>query len=132
MQIATKWALVLAAIVISSVVAAISAEFVAQAVGLWSTPASGFCGAFVGVLVAYLAAPSQKMWVAITAFVVGAVVAWHGLEPAWYPQGYGENTYQPTHFPVIVTYLGGILGIGVSLTLHSSGPADAGRSIHTR
>lgn len=111
---ALKWLLMLLAVLGGFFTAAIVGALITAHAGFWDLPAAGFCAAFAVVVVTYLAAPYHKMGSATLAFCIGAVVAWFLLEPSFYPEypaRYQDVAYQPTHLPLIATYLGGILGL---------------------
>jgi len=119
-----RWALAPLLVVCGFIVTGMLGGFVADFVGLWHIPGAGFSAAFAVVVVAYLAAPRYKFVSAITALVLGAIAAWLLLEPSFYPESYGaRDAYQPTHLPIIATYIGGLLGlIAVILIRHWAGP----------
>jgi len=113
---AMKWPLMLLAVIGAFFTAGLVGGLIAAHMGLWDVPAAGFCAAFAVVVVTYLAAPHHKMRSALLAFCMGAVVAWYLLEPSFYPEfpaQYHEVAYARTHFPLIATCLGGILGLVV-------------------
>ena len=107
-----RWALTLLLVFCGFVVAGMLGGFIVDFAGLWHLPGAGFGAAFAVVVVTYLAAPSHKLGSAFTALIVGAIAAWWLLEPSFYPESYGSsNAYQPTHLPIIVTYIGGLFGL---------------------
>ena len=107
-----RWALGFLAVLSGFLVAGVLGGFATVLTGFWYLPGAGFSAAFAVVVVAYLAAPSRKFRASTVALILGAVVAWVLLEPSFYPESYGERgAYQPTHFPIVATYLGGLLGI---------------------
>jgi hypothetical protein len=113
-----KWVLAILAVVGGFFVAGIAGGVATDFAGFWLLPGAGFSAAFAVVIVAYLAAPSHRVLSSIVALVIVAAVAWYFLEPSFTPESYGENgAYQPTHLPIIATYLGGILGLVVAAGL---------------
>ena len=104
-------------------VAGIAGSAATEAVGFWHLPGAGFSAALAVVLSSYFAVPSRRFLCACCAFAIGAVVAWMLLEPSWYPESYGARAYQPTHLPLIATYLGGVVGLAAAGVLSlRSGP----------
>ncbi len=107
-----RWALALLLVFCGFVVTGMLGGLIAGFVGLWHLPGAGFSAAFAVVIAAYLAAPSHKLGSAFTALILGAIAAWLLLEPSFYPESYGDrDAYQPTHLPIIATYIGGLLGL---------------------
>ncbi|GAB2843241.1 hypothetical protein GCM10027277_08290 [Pseudoduganella ginsengisoli] len=92
-------------------VVGIVADIATGALGYWHVLGSGFFAAMATVVSAFIAAPKRKFMFASFAFVIGVAVAWYFLEPSWYPENYGAKAYQPTHLPIVVTCLGGVLGL---------------------
>ena len=114
-----RWALALLAVLGGFFLAGISGSIAADLAGFWHLLGAGFSAAVAVVVVAYLAAPNHKMLSSIIALLLGAAAAWFVLEPSFYPESYGERgAYQPTHLPIIVTYLGGVLGLVIAAALH--------------
>ena len=122
-----KWVLALLAVVGGFLLAGISGGFLTELAGFWGLPSAGFSAAFAVVVVAYLAAPSHKLLSSAIALVLGSVIAWIVLEPSFNPESYGERgAYQPTHLPIIATYIGGILGLIVAAALRRwTGPNNS-------
>lgn len=116
MSTLTQWLLALLAVVGAFFLAGLAGSVVADALGFWHIPGAGFCAALAVVVVAYVAAPSFKFTLSCLAFAVGAVLAWVVLEPSWYPdmRRYGAVAYQPTHLPILATYIGGIIGLSLT------------------
>jgi hypothetical protein len=118
MAMIMKWALAILAVLGGFLLAGISGKVLTELAGFWGLPGAGFSAAFAVVLVTYLAAPSHKLLSSAIALILGAVAAWLVLEPSFYPESYGEQgAYQPTHLPIIATYVGGILGSIVAAAL---------------
>jgi hypothetical protein len=116
---ALRWTLMVVVVIASFVVAGFVGAFVAEALGLWFVPSIGFIAAFAVVLATYLSAPTRKLTSALVAMLVGAVVAWLLAQPSYFPASYGEGlAYEPTYLPIVVTYVGGLLGLLVSTLLH--------------
>jgi hypothetical protein len=112
MTMVLRWALAVLAVLGGFTVAGILGGLATDFAGFWNLPGAGFSAAFAVVVVAHLAAPSHKLRTATVALVLGAVVAWLLLEPSFYPESYGNRgAYEPTHLPVIATYIGGLLGL---------------------
>jgi hypothetical protein len=124
-----RWTLAMLAVAITFVGAGILGGVVAGIIGLWHLPVAGFSAAFFVVVVAYLAAPKHKVMAAVFTLFAGAVAAWLLLEPSFYPESYGDRgAYEPTHLPVIATYLGALLGlIATALTWRRAGPNNSSK-----
>ena len=86
----------------------IGGSFIASLFGCWELPVAGFCAAFSVVSTAYLSVPKFRNESCIIVFVMGTFAAWFILEPSYYPEGYQELAYQPSHLPFIITVAGGI------------------------
>ena len=108
------WFLAALAVLGAFLVAGIAGSAATGALGFWHLPGAGFSAALAVVLSAYLALPSRRFFYACCAFAIGAILAWMLLEPSWYPESYGASAYQPTHLPVIATYLGGLVGLAIA------------------
>lgn len=116
-----KWVLAVLAVVGGFTASGIAGSIATDALGFWSLPGAGCCAAFTVVVVAYISAPDSKFFAACTALVLGAIAAWLIVEPSWYPESYGERgAYQPTHLPLITTYIGGIAGL-IVVAVHNFG-----------
>ena len=122
-----RWALALLGILVSLVIAGLLGGLTAELVGLWHLLGVGFGAAFAVVVVAYLAAPNHRICAAVVALALGAIAAWLLLEPSFYPESYGAaRAYEPTHLPIAVTYVGGLLGLLVAtLIRRRSGPNNS-------
>lgn len=136
MPMVLRWLLALAAVLGGFVIAGLLGGLAAGYAGWWQLPGAGFSAAFAVVLVAYLSAPRRKLLSAAVALVLGAVAAWLLIEPSFYPESYGNRgAYRPTHWPIIATYAGGLLGFVVTLLIqrcvgfsNSCKPDPLGRS----
>ncbi|WP_232227685.1 hypothetical protein, partial [Aerolutibacter daejeonensis] len=118
MAMVLRWALALLAAFSGFAVAGIVGGLAAEFAGFWNLPGAGFSAAFAVVVLAYLAAPSHKLPAAAVALTLGAVVAWLLLEPSFYPESYGDRgAYEPTHLPVVTTYIGGLVGLLASVLI---------------
>jgi hypothetical protein len=95
-------------------IAGLGGSIASDMLGFWHLPGSGFSAALAVVLCTYFAAPSHKFTCACLALAAGAAVAWRLLEPSWYPENYNDLGYQPTHLPVLATYIGGAIGLLVA------------------
>jgi hypothetical protein len=124
-----KWTVAFLAVVGAFVLAGVAGGLAADSLGYWSTPAAGFSAALAVVLVAYFSAPARKLLAAASAFVVGAAAAWSLLEPSFFPESYGERGgYEPTHLPIVATYIGGLLGLLASVCLRRwAGPNNSSK-----
>ena len=122
-----RWALALLLVLCGFVVAGMLGGFITDFAGLWHLPGAGFSAAFAVVVVAYLTAPSHKLGSATIALILGAIAAWLLLEPSFYPESYGDrDAYQPTHLPIIATYIGGFLGlVAAALIRRWAGPNNS-------
>jgi hypothetical protein len=110
-----RWALALLAIFGGFTAAGLLGGLASDFAGFWQLPGAGFSASFGVVVVAYLAAPAHKLHTAIVALILGAVAAWLLLEPSFYPESYGaRGAYEPTHVPIVATYVGGLLGLVVA------------------
>ena len=108
----SKWLVAPFAVLGAFVVAGIAGALVMDGLGFWDPPGAGFCAAAAVVCMAYFAAPRYQLASACVALVLGAVVAWLLLEPSSLPERRGDpQAYQPTHIPVVATYLGGVAGL---------------------
>jgi hypothetical protein len=109
------WTLAVLAVLGAFFVAGIAGSFATDILGFWHLPGAGFSAALAVVITTYFAAPDRKLLFSCGAFAVGAIVAWLLLEPSSYPETerYGALAYQPTHLPVIATYIGGIIGLAI-------------------
>jgi len=110
-----QWSLAVLAVVGAFFLAGITGSLATDVLGFWNIPGAGFLAALAVVVAAYLAAPRRNALFACGTFVVGAIAAWVLLEPSSYPdsQHYGDIAYQPTHLPVVTTYVGGIIGLAI-------------------
>jgi hypothetical protein len=118
MTMVLRWSLALLAILGGFAVAGVLGGLAADVAGFWHLPGAGFSAAFAVVIVAYLAAPTYKLRTAAVALVLGAIAAWLLLEPSFYPESYGERgAYEPTHLPIIATYIGGLLGLVAAMLI---------------
>ncbi len=108
------WILAALAVLGAFLIAGIAGSAATKALGFWHLPGAGFSAALAVVLSAYFSVPSRRFLCACCAFAIGAAVAWMLLEPSWYPESYGALAYQPTHLPVIATYLGGVAGLVIA------------------
>lgn len=124
---ALRWIFTVAVVLLSFVLAGFFGGLVSHLTGLWLLPCVGFCVAFAVIVVASLAAPAYKPRSALITLAVGAIAAWMVLEPSFYPTSYGpERAYQPTHLPIVATYLGGLLGFVVGALLsRRAGPISS-------
>lgn len=109
-----KWTLAALGVFAAFIAGYLVGVFVDGYLHYWGLPWSGFCAAFSIVLASYLAAPSHKRAAARIILIIGAGAAWYLLEPSWYPEYYGNKAYQPTHLPLLATYIGGILGLVIA------------------
>lgn len=107
----SKWFIALLAVAGAFLISGLIGSFVADFLWAWSLLGAGFFAAFSLVCVAYLAAPDHKLIFSVMNFVLGAVVSWLFLEPSWYPESHATMAYHPTHLPLVITYLGGVLGL---------------------
>ncbi len=113
-----RWVLALLVIFSGFAVAGILGGLATDIAGFWHLPGAGSSAAFAVVVVAYLAAPTHKLLAATVALVLGAVTAWLVLEPSFYPESYGDRgAYEPTHLPIVVTYIGGLFGLFASVLI---------------
>jgi hypothetical protein len=106
-----NWTLAVLATLGAFFFAGIAGALATNAVGFWEIPGAGFCAALAVVVTAYLAAPTHGFLCALCTLAIGMVVAWLLLEPSFYPESYRARAYEPTHVPVIATYLGGVIGL---------------------
>ena len=78
---------------------------------LWEEPYVGFICAFTWMTITLLIAPSPRFLAVILSFAVGLYVAtWFIPITTYYPESY-PWPYADTHFPIIVTCLGGALPV---------------------
>jgi hypothetical protein len=105
-----NWPLAILAVVGAFLVAGVIGALGSEALGLWDTPGAGFCAALAVVLTSYFATPGHRLVSSLVSCTLGVVLAWYFLEPSWYPEHYAELAYQPTHLPLIATYLGAVFG----------------------
>ena len=114
-----RWFVMLTIVIFSFAAAIFLGALLASALGLWYRPTIGFVAAFTVVIAAYLSAPTHKLVSSAVAMLIGAVVAWLLVEPSYYPASYGEAlAYEPTHLPIVITYVGGLFGLLVSALLN--------------
>ena len=107
-----NWIMAAFAVVGGFVVAGVAGSVLTDFAGFWHLPGAGFSAALATVALAYLAAPNHKLSCAFGALIIGAAVAWYVLEPSWLPENYGDRgAYEPTHLPIIATYVGGVVGL---------------------
>jgi hypothetical protein len=109
-----QWILATLAVIAIFFIVGIAADIATGALGYWHVLGAGFFAAMAVVVAAFVFAPSHRFTCASYAFAIGAAVAWYSLEPSWYPEDYGIRAYQPTHLPVLATYLGGAIGLTLS------------------
>lgn len=114
-----RWMLALLAVIGGFFLAGIAGGIVSNVLlDVWSLPGAGFSAAFAVVVVTYLVAPGHKLISASIAFMIGAIIAYVMLEPSFLPESYGDRgAYEPTHLPVIATYLGGVVGLMIVAVL---------------
>ena len=62
---------------------------------------------FVG---AALIAPTRRALTAIVLYACGAALAWSQLNDWYFPEGHPRG-YQPSRVPLVLTLLGGIVGV---------------------
>ncbi len=110
-----QWILAVLAVLGAFFVSGIAGSIATDILGFWHIPGAGFFAALAVVVTTYFAAPSRKLLFCFGVFAVGAIAAWVVLEPSWYPdtRRYGTLAYEPTHLPVIATYIGGIIGLAI-------------------
>jgi len=109
-----QWILAALAIFGAFIAAGICGSIATDLLGLWNRPGAGFCAASAVVVSTYVAVPHHRSLLACCAFGLGAAVAWVLLEPSWYPENYGAQGYEPTHLPIIATYVSGLLGLAAA------------------
>ena len=113
-----KWLVAGLTVLGGFLVAGVAGAFAASLLGFWHLPGAGFSAAAMVVLIAYLMAPKHKLLAACAVLAVGAIAAWVILEPSWLPESYGDRgAYQPTHLPIIATYIGALIGLAIVLVL---------------
>ena len=108
-----QWTLAFLAIAGAFFLAGVAGSILADLLGFWHLPGAGFAAALAVVLTTHAAAPNHKLQLSCLALGVGAIAAWIILEPSWLPETErcGALAYQPTHLPVVATYVGGVLGL---------------------
>ena len=84
-----------------------------QALGMWEEPVVGFCAALAVVLAGHHAVPTHRFAVSVVLLLAGGVTAYRLIGRSWYPEGY-EKAYEPTYLPLLITFLGGLLGVAYS------------------
>ena len=94
----------------------IGSWLVGGALGIWEQPLAGFLTALSVVCTAFYFAPQHKLATATFVLLIGASAAWNILEPSSYPES-SALAYQPTHIPIIITYVGGLIGWAISWVL---------------
>ena len=115
MTMVLRWLLALLFVLGGFPYAAVLGGLASELAGFWHLPGAGFGAAFTVVVVSYLAAPTNKLLAAFVSLILGAIAAWLLLEPSRNPENYGERgAFEPTHLPVIATYIGGLLGLFAS------------------
>lgn len=113
-----KWLVAVLAALGGFVTAGITGAFAAELLGFWHLPGAGFSAAATVVILAYIAAPRHKLLTALIVLTIGAVAAWLTLEPSWLPESYAERgAYQPTHLPIIATYVGALAGLAAVIVM---------------
>ena len=123
----TRWLMAVLAVMGGLLVSGLAGAIAATLLGFWDLPGASFSAAASVVVIAYLAAPRHKFLAACTVLILGAVAAWMILEPAWLPESYrGRGAYQPTHLPIIATYLGALIGLAAVLLLRRASGRNAG------
>jgi len=106
-----KWIISGFAIIGAFFTSGIGASGLASLVSVWTIPYAGFCAAFSVVYIAGITAPQHPKKYSIFVFSVGALVAWFFLNNYTYPESYTTKAYQPTLIPLMVTLMGGTLGL---------------------
>jgi hypothetical protein len=109
-----RWILFTLAVIGALTVGVLAGSFSAHALGVSEFPVTGFFAALAVVVTAAFAAPTHRIAATVSVFATGALAAWWLLEPSWFPESYPDRAYQPTHIPLVVTYLGGVLGLAVA------------------
>lgn len=85
---------------------------------------SGLEAAFAAVCMgsaAWWFAPFARRPVITVTFLVGSWLAWEILEPWWFSEGH-PRAYEPSHVPIIVTLVGGLIAYAVLWVLTSRWP----------
>lgn len=111
-----RWVIVPFVAVTVFVVTAIVGFGLCLLFGLWFEPVIGFMAAFSTVLITSLSAPKFEEWVGVLTYFLGAVAAWYLIGDSFYPENYAQP-YEPTNIPIVVTYLGGLLGVALCFFL---------------
>jgi len=110
-----RWIIAVFAILGAFFTCAFGGAVIAELVGFWELPPTGFSAAFVVVSLAYIAVPSGKSVTTIFVFLLGGVLAWVFLEPSYYPGTYPDRAYQKTHLPFIASMIGGVIPLAIVL-----------------
>ncbi len=107
----------IAIVIIVFVAAAVGSGLIAEYFGVWKKPVIGASAAFIVVLSGYITAPSHKQLAAVIWLIVGAISAWLLAGNSYYPEDY-EHAYQPTMFPLLLTYLSGFIAVLLCVFWH--------------
>lgn len=112
------WVVAVLAVTGAFLVAGVLAALIADWLGRWNLPVSGFCAAFAVVVTAYCAAPVRRLVFSGAVFVLGCLAAlWWFEDGSLYPEGY-TLAYQSTYLPLWATLSGGVVGLLAVLTVH--------------
>lgn len=111
-------------VILTFLVSAISAAFLADFVGIWKKPIIGAMAAFCVVISGYVTSPSHKRAAAVVWLIVGAITAWFLAGDSYYPEDY-KHAYQLTFMPIVATYLSGLLALFVCLVWHKKNNATS-------
>jgi hypothetical protein len=99
------------------VLAGIGAGLISDELYMWSEPFAGFFAALAVVSVAYIRAPSLKLFVALASFVLGGAIAYEMLKDSFFPANHAR-AYEATLTPLWVTLGGGALALA-AVTVHA-------------
>jgi len=104
-------------VIISFLVSAISAAFLADFIGIWKKPVIGSVAAFCVVISGYATAPNHKINTDVVWLIVGAISAWFLAGDSYYPEDY-QSANQLTIIPIIATYLSGSFALLICMVWH--------------
>jgi hypothetical protein len=106
-----RWLLLLPVTCVACAAVSLLVALVAGLLRVWTWPWVGACAAAAFVLVPFWMAPRLKRSVATVAFCAGALLALRLEGRGWYPEGYGELAYEPTCWPIVAIYGGGLIAL---------------------
>lgn len=99
-------------VIITFLISAIAAGYLADFIGVWKKPVIGSVAASCVVIAGYASAPSHKQLASATWLITGAIAAWILSSTSPYPEDH------PTLMPLYLTYASGFITLLLCLVWH--------------